>query len=548
MESSPLIKVGFCCSWTVAWRRFANADVAGQAHDHARAASNATHTADTTAAVNEHVLAAGEFSNAAKSTASVEALRTLRLLEQHHRRLSELLKYPLEHPIQQEESEKGSQDSDAAVHPRTDAPAEAKTKSELPAGIPSTKSTAAVPSLAQPHRYRPARELSSSIASNLASARGIRSKYRGQPLTPSVSNDQAPGNLESGPRKGGGWSKMQNMLETGKPSWAPPPAVALAKQEAQPRRTAPEPVKVEQPPATPSDEGYARFYSAFGSIINRISAPLAFAGLPLVAEETPTESAPTADQPLPKRTRGKAPQPVSTDPDLSRIYSRAALRAISRDGSTANDSFYVVPTSGHTMSYANILSFDQKERRRVTASIHGDDGIIPEDPEDDDFVDAREPPAVPLSPAMSKRVGRSRTEKELHNVIEELNTENASLKDMLDRLSKRLHAFEASAQHSHLALQESMRLRRPGSPHSLPSAAGAAGGGKGQGDSEGQLRRRNKELEDELAIAAKQMEVLEKEYSRLQKTVVKYRDKWEKLKAGAKARREAQGSPVDGGE
>ena len=54
----------------------------------------------------------------------------------------------------------------------------------------------------------------------------------------------------------------------------------------------------------------------------------------------------------------------------------------------------------------------------------------------------------------------------------------------------------------------------------------------------------SREAEEQLAAAMKQMERLEKDNRKMQKTLEKYREKWELLKAGAKARREAQG-PAD---
>lgn len=356
-------------------------------------------------------------------------------------------------------------------------------------------------------------------------------------MTPSVSNDQAPGNLEMTARKDGSRTKMQHMLDqTGKPSWVPP--VAGAAQRADSRTPSIQEAKEEDDIVTPTDEGFSRFYSTFGSIINRLSAPLAFAGLPLISEDSSAADTPTPESPSQKRNRGKSVQAVHhEEPDISKIYSRAALRAISRDGNSANDSFYVVPTTGHTMSYANILNFEQKEKRRLAASMHGEADVV-EDPDEDDFVDARES-QMSLTPGSKKRV-RSQTEKQLYNVIEELNVENASLKDMLDKVSKRLHAFEATAQHSRLALADSMRLIRPGSPMS-------SSGGVGQSQvTDEALRKRNKELEEELENRSKQFELLEKDYVRTQKTVAKYRDKWDKLKAGAKARREAQSSTDNG--
>ncbi|EOO03111.1 hypothetical protein UCRPA7_1365 [Phaeoacremonium minimum UCRPA7] len=522
MDSSPLIK----------------------AHDHARAAAAATHTADSTVAINEHTLAAGEFSAAAKSTNSVEALRTLKLLEQHHQRLSELIKFSIEHPLpthgaDKEPSETGEKET-AGTHVGDAAVKDAKSEQAVLSA--ASKAASPVAPVSQQRRYPPSRELSSSIASNLASARGIRSaRMRGQPLTPSISNDLAPGNLEAA-RRDGTRSKMQHMLDqTGKPSWVPPPHGMQSRPE--PQLSAVEEDKAEETAASPpADEGYSRFYSAFGSIINKISAPLAFAGLPLVAEEPTAQPSPVPEPAPHKRNRIKSPQLSADEPDLSKIFSRATVRAIT--GGSGNDSFYVVPTSGHTVSYRDILSFDQKERRRMAASMHGDEELI-EGLDEDDFVDARESQA-PLSPGLPrKRAVRSKTEKELYNAIEELKIENASLKDMLDKVTKRLHAFEASAQSSRLALAESMRLVRPGSPL---SSSGGAGGAQLSDEA---LKKRNKELEEELEMAAKHIETLEKDYNRVQKTVVKYRDKWDKLKAGAKARREgkdAQGSLVEAAE
>ncbi|GKT93014.1 hypothetical protein Ct61P_10864 [Colletotrichum tofieldiae] len=43
-------------------------------------------------------------------------------------------------------------------------------------------------------------------------------------------------------------------------------------------------------------------------------------------------------------------------------------------------------------------------------------------------------------------------------------------------------------------------------------------------------------------MAIQRMEALEKENKSMARTLEKYREKWEKLKAGAKARRQAQGT------
>lgn len=54
------------------------------------------------------------------------------------------------------------------------------------------------------------------------------------------------------------------------------------------------------------------------------------------------------------------------------------------------------------------------------------------------------------------------------------------------------------------------------------------------------LRARNKELEEQLTMTMQRMEALEKENRTMARTLEKYREKWEKLKAGAKARRQTQ--------
>ncbi|KAK0627682.1 hypothetical protein B0T14DRAFT_513111 [Immersiella caudata] len=505
MESSPLTK----------------------AHDHARAASNATQLSDTTTAVTEHALAAGEFSNAAKSTGSIEALRTLRLLEQHHKRLAELLKLPVDPP-----SQTSTADSDIPEEDEKDVSAEQDERAKaIKAPSKGTNLAAAtapvkpVPTLSQQRRYPPGRELSSSIASNLASARGIKSKYRGQPLAPSVSNDQAPGSLEARPRREGSLrNKGSDIAEGRKPSWVPPIQQGIREDVASGEPS---------PTTSPGDEGFSRFYSTFGGLISKLSAPLAFAGLPLITEESTTSEAapvPPSEQGTQRKPRQQRPPPGS-EPELSKIFSRATLQAIRGPGGHGGDSFYFVPTSGHTASYASILNHENKEKRRIAASQH--DADLGDDQDEDDFVDARE--SQPVLPGLRKRAGKTQTERGLQNMVEELHTENASLKEMIDKLSKRLHAFELNSQSAHLALAQSVRLQRPGSPMSSSG---------GPGDEA--LKRRNREVEEQLARTMQKMEALEKDYAKLQQNLEKYRERWAALKASAKAKMGARSTNGEG--
>jgi dynactin complex subunit len=274
--------------------------------------------------------------------------------------------------------------------------------------------------------------------------------------------------------------------------------------------------------------------------LGRLPAPLAFTGLPLISEESTTgeESAkpeqpppiPVQTQSSPKRNRLRQQHSstASSYDELSKYFSKPALRAI--EHRSASDSFYVVPTSGHTMSYANILTFADKEKRRLEASsLHSGSASIEDD---DDFVDAHESPTAThsqsqLSVTARRRVGKARSEKDLHNVIEELCMENNSLKEMIDKLSKRLQAFEASSQR----LAESRIMARPGSP-----ATTSPGGAPGSG-SQDTLRRANIDLEEKWSVAQQKIEMLEKDNDKMQRTLFKYRQKWDSLKETAKARR-----------
>ncbi|KAM3071734.1 hypothetical protein ACMFMG_009603 [Clarireedia jacksonii] len=455
------------------------------AHDHARAAVIATQSADTTVAINEHTLAAGEFAKAATGAGSAEALRTLRLLEAHHTRISELLRYPAEHPVT-------TTSNDGDVKPIAEKPlstsaavAELRaSKSDLGPRIYTPLRNP--PSLSTPRRLPP-RDLSSSIASNLASARGIRSNHTRQPLSPSISTFQTPNNID-GRRNSMVQSKVPSIPEhsSPRPSWVPPqPTQKKAEPQISTSRASAV-AESSSPPPTATDEGFSRFYNALNSAVSRFSAPLAFASIPLPLfsddSNTAKSASPTTTQPHPntKPPTKEHPPVEEPDVDLTKYISKAAIRASMRDGHTGNDSFYVVPTTGHTVSYAHILSFAEKEKRRLAASMYS------ADLEDDDFVDARETP-MPVSPSKVNKSSNNRRSagRNAGTRNEELEIENAELKGVIDKMSRRLHAFEMAAQNSSLALRESMRLMRP-----EDKEGGGIGGGKrrGRGKERGRMR------------------------------------------------------------
>jgi hypothetical protein len=495
-----------------------------QAHDHARAASIATQTADTTVAINEHTLAAGEFAKAAVGTGSREALRTLKLLEEHHQKLSQLLKFPTENPVVDASSEKTVTTSAAVSELRS------PTKDGMqasPRRTPATLSSLQIP------RRMPPRDMSSSIASNLASARGIRSSNNRRALSPSVSTQQAPGSVEVPIRKNGHQSTTPDTVPEhthGKPSWVPPISASPSKANALVLTTRTSAVGEPAAPSA-SEEGFHRFYSTVENLLSKLSAPLAYAGLPLITEEPSTPPEPAKTRETSQKSKYSSNRSTTGEPDLTKFISRAALRA-SAHPAQGGDSFYVVPATGHTVSYANILSFAEKEKRRMAASMHSADPGLFDDPDHEDFVDAHETP-MPPSPGIKRFGGKGKSSgiKELENVVEELYIENKSLKDCIDQLSKRLHAFEMSAQQSSLALQESMRMMRPSSPAPAPSKL------KGE-ENEAKMSRKIRSLEEQVEAGEREMRKVTKENERLQAVVARYRDRWEKLKEGAKNRRE----------
>lgn len=392
----------------------------------------------------------------------------------------------------------------------------------------------------------PPRELSSSIASNLASARGIRTAH---PLSPGLTTTNAPGAISarrrshdttpiSGPSSG--------------PSWLPPVSHdQIARTDAVPSRSAkPTPAEVTLP-ASDTDDGFTRFYSTFEGLLSKLSAPLAFAGLPLIAEE-PTQPAKPPSRPSTS---------ASTAPDLSKYISRAALRASASNPSAA-DSFYVVPATGGTASYASILSFAEKEKRRL-ADLRSASSF-----EDDDFVDAREHPSPP-SPTKSRSFAAptsrasGKSAKEINREREELGIENKSLKACVDMLSKRLHAFEAAAQSSTIALHESMRFLKPvsgagaatpvvplGPPPTVEKRQAAAPTGNDAriltARAEG-LEARLVAVEAQLGEEKRARRVAEAENEKLRGVVGRYRERWERLKEGAKSRRDGGGGKDGGG-
>lgn len=345
----------------------------------------------------------------------------------------------------------------------------------------SEKST--VPSFLKSEKRRVS---SPALAKDIASRRGIPQTQpkRVQSTAPNVSTLQAVGRMSTGQFTTAG--ALRERMDKGS---MVPGAMAVQSQDArnQPAET-----------ATGQDEGFARFYTHLTSgPFSRLSSMLAFTGLPLTEEsqeEVATQSA-----------------RASPGPDVNRLFSRAALRAIEEQqrnqgfpGSAfgPGESFYVIPTSGGTASYADILSKAQQGAQN---------GGFNE--EADEYVDARELPV-----GQSPRIGSSRHREE------ELQIENQALKQILDKLSHRLQAFESHAQDASMAaLTQSMAsVRGPsGTPHP-------------------ELEERMRAMEGQLEREMKEREKLGLENQKQKQIISKYRSHWEQLKDSARAKDKAK--------
>ncbi|KAK2864990.1 hypothetical protein FQN49_004012, partial [Arthroderma sp. PD_2] len=231
------------------------------------------------------------------------------------------------------------------------------------------------------------------------------------------------------------------------------------------------------------------------------------------------------------------------------LVSSAALRAIKdKDGHFAAhnpaESFYVVPTAGGMISYAGILSRAEKEA--VKDSLES---------VDDDFVDASENPPSPeeFLHKSSTRLDRSITLPSRKNkndvpriskTAEELHIENEALRHLSDTLAKRLHMWEVNAQSSSLALQQSIRAMHNqhaiSSRQTSPTASTTGEGIPPTANAATDLRIR--ELQELVTSNERELRKVSHENEKLRAVVERYRERWEKLKEGARARREGTGN------
>ncbi|KAI0591493.1 hypothetical protein Alg130_01188 [Pyrenophora tritici-repentis] len=516
------------------------------AHEHARTAATATISNSVLTAGQEHDKAARAFHDAAQDTHNAEALRILSLLEDHHRKLAGLIK---------EAPRKEKKAVDAIKQTDSTSTAQSKTSSRT--------SSAASTTLPTSRRRLP----QSSIATNLAEKRGIPSAKRTTSGTSvSLAGATAGRNEQQS-------TPVRDLL-----------AQQSRKNESNHVQDAPKPRGAPPQPATPpAEDNFRRFYAAFGGVISAISAPLAFTSLPLNPSTPTPVSEPKEEKVAKTKSRAQSPEASrtvkSSVPDLAALISKPALRALREDGAPPlgpNESFYLVPTSGGTVTYASVLNAQNGTPTTQLNPIDEGSGSM-RGSSHEEFVDAREsvgPPSSIISrrprsrggsttpsttttattttgvtPARSIAAGRGTG----HKTMEELALENDTLKSVIDKQAKRIQMWELNSQNSFNALAQSFRgARGPTGRDNTNALAQAlasqdADTTKRIADLEALLAAQNAKVADLMS----NNEQLAKQNERNAQVLGRYREQWEKLKAGARKkemeRREKKGGDAGGG-
>ncbi|KAI9691626.1 MAG: hypothetical protein M1822_007697 [Bathelium mastoideum] len=516
------------------------------AHSHARAASFEIQKSNATVASKEHELAAGEFARVAENTQDTEALRILKLLEEHHHQLSKIIKSDTRTPPPPPRS---GTDQDTGP---SDPPEPQKTEAPVAPPVPRPASPdlkAKSPSEALSQR-RASRNAPSSIASNLASARGIPSnqRRRPQPVSPALSPNNAEGKISNDPSRQMSPIARRELVQrrlsgraiNEKPSSGNHPGL----------ETPPNPLSADTALAKDGssnaarqagDDSFQRFYSNIRERISSLPSYLAFAGLPLSPPPEPANDGASTNHPAkttPDRTNTSTRNP--SEPNVNTLFSRAALRAVKDEngnGFGGAESFYVVPSTGGTVSYAGILGREDSGpgMRLSNGSVEGEGS--------DEFVDALEKPQ-PSSPRINRtrdgaRIGLGEKGKK---TMEELVLENSNLKRGIDILSSRLAQWEVGSQAQSMALRQSVMAGRVGSAGAgEPTgdvADGSAAKAKGKARDDGATTAQNQASQEEKKRLEERISKLERENEKLLSVVVRYRERWEKLKEGARTRRD----------
>ncbi|EME45095.1 hypothetical protein DOTSEDRAFT_70968 [Dothistroma septosporum NZE10] len=456
------------------------------AHAHARKASEATEQLDWDQAGDEHRQAAHDYARTARTSSDSEALRVLKLLEGQHLKLAQLIEFNDLHEQPDQSNANTGEDAGLAISRHDFANAKA-----APASTSKPMSTTSA--LAAARLGSQARDSSPSLAREIASRRGIPSTSRNPPSAAAQARVR---------------QLSPESHRRSHPTSAPriPPSIVGSQTLQRAEQSA---KKAEE------DDAFTKFYSNLTTgTMSKLSSVLAYAGLPLTADDVQIDQ---NKQILDKRT-----VKANNDPDVKKIYSKAALDAIEDEhrkrGASGGvfgpaESFYVVQTGGGTYSYADIAK-----------AQHPQLGGIDEDDEES-FVDAREAQAPP-SPRHSRFSSKQRGSFGKSRTHEELELENSTLKVTLEQLATRLAEFETHAQDASMAaLTQSMA-----SLHKQPTASGP----------EPCVLDRLKQLEKQLEEEGQERKKLQTLASKQDKSLKQYKAKWEDIKKSAKEKERAK--------
>ncbi|PWW74548.1 hypothetical protein C7212DRAFT_28413, partial [Tuber magnatum] len=391
------------------------------AHLHACQASNILSSAQPPypsatllAAASSHALAATSFTAAAKLTKDPEALRTLELLTKEHERWEAQLRRDAEQPSQKGKDQENQGGLDTAVGTggsgTTTEPSKGGEKNlskDTPTPPPSLPfaNTSGAP-------YPPRLQKSaSSLATNLASARGIQ--LPGSARVPGTSS-QSPSRRRTGDR---------------------PPAIDVpAKPTTSPLTILPP----DEPKRKDPEEGFSIFYSSLNTFISRVGSPfatsLAFASLPLLNGDERDEEK--------DREARRNVLPKSWVEKHGR--GRGLEKGWPPNDPNGGESFYMVPVSGGTLSYAGVV-------RRDASPTNQNSPI-------DDFESlSRDLSSRALSPPPPQ--GQNQRDPGLTGhtkTKEELQLENKGLRQTIDHMSRTMQSWQRKTRESENMLKNSL--------------------------------------------------------------------------------------------
>ncbi|TGZ84264.1 hypothetical protein EX30DRAFT_357800 [Ascodesmis nigricans] len=482
------------------------------------------------AAAASHGLAATSFASAAKTAKDPEAHRTLELLVAQHERWAAGLKCIAERPAGREQLDSNASSDSTTVSGGSSTKTSGKSSSrDKPRTVVSPPPVLPFTNTSGVSNYPPRLQKSiSSLATNLASARGI-------PQVPFA--DSSSGSRRRRPPANPTSESTSSKPTTSPLNLLPPEQPTLSNKSN-------------------SEETFTRFYSSLNSLIHRIGSPftasLAFAGLPVGDDPNDNRIPPDF---LPQGwVHGR-----TKNPDLGSLPSDI----------TGGESFYVVPYSGGTMTYAGVVRRENAMGEITThpgtpgssdsRRRHGSSGVKKE---------VRIASPSPDSSGQAERDYETAKFAGHEKTPEELLLENQTLRKTLEQLTRDMAKWERKSREGERNLKNSImkmskngghsgmdilhQVQRSGWLHTTyeeepneRSGGGIYSEGRHMGEmellkeehraKERDLERKMKRLEEEVRVSRDEIRRLAKENERL-KEIEK---NWDALREKAKRRERA---------